>query len=141
VMKGVFALTVDYLKSREQFGVKIGSFQALKHRAADLAASIELADRLVEQAVEAAQAGGEAAAFWSAVCKAQVTDAAVFVAQDCLQLHGGIGFTWEYDCHLYLKRARLNQVLAGANGALREGGFQLLADAVRAGAPILEIAR
>jgi alkylation response protein AidB-like acyl-CoA dehydrogenase len=141
VMKAAFDQTVEYLKTREQFGAPIGSFQALKHRAADLAAKIELADCLVEQGVEAAEAGGEGEAFWSGACKASITDAAVFVAQECLQLHGGVGFTWAYDCHLYLKRARLNQALAQANGDLRDTAFDRLASAVRQGAPLLEIAR
>lgn len=141
VMKAVFDQTVAYLKTREQFGAPIGSFQALKHRAADLAAKIELADCLVEQAAHAVDEGGEAADFWCAACKAEVTDTAVFVAQECLQLHGGVGFTWAYDCHLYLKRARLNQALVRANGDLREGAFDQLAGAVGAGRPLLDIAR
>jgi alkylation response protein AidB-like acyl-CoA dehydrogenase len=139
-MKGVFGQTVEYLKTREQFGVKIGSFQALKHRAADLAAQIELNDCLLEQAVEAAGEDEARAAFWSAACKTSATDAAVLVAQECLQLHGGIGFTWEYDCHLYLKRARLNQALVQANGRLRDRCFDGLAEGAARGERLMELA-
>jgi alkylation response protein AidB-like acyl-CoA dehydrogenase len=139
-MKGVFGQTVEYLKTREQFGVKIGSFQALKHRAADITAQIELNNCLLEQAVEAAGEDEARAAFWSTACKASVTDAAVFVAQECLQLHGGIGFTWEYDCHLYLKRARLNQALVRDNGRLRDRCFDGLAEAAARGERLMELA-
>jgi alkylation response protein AidB-like acyl-CoA dehydrogenase len=136
-MEGLFALTTDYLKQREQFGVAIGSFQALKHRMADMAASIELADCLLEQALDAATTPD--AAFWAGLCKAEVTDAAAFLAAECLQLHGAIGFTWEHDCHLYLKRVRLDQALVRANHALRQAGFAALVDAAADGRSLMEI--
>ena len=125
-MEGLFDITVDFLKQREQFGVAIGSFQALKHRMADMAAQIELADCLLEQALGADDAD---VVFWSGMCKAEVTDMAAQLAGDCLQLHGAIGFTWEHDCHLYLKRVRLNQALVWSNHALRQGSFDALAAA------------
>ena len=138
-MEGLFALTVEYLKQREQFGVAIGSFQALKHRMADMAAQIELCDCLLEQALEAAAQGDGDALAWSGLCKAEVTDSAAFLAAECLQLHGAIGFTWEHDCHLYLKRVRLDQALVRSNHALRQTGFGALDAASTAGRSLMEI--
>ena len=135
-MEGLFDITVDFLKQREQFGVAIGSFQALKHRMADMAAQIELADCLLEQALGAVDAD---VVFWSGMCKAEVTDMAAQLAGDCLQLHGAIGFTWEHDCHLYLKRVRLNQALVWSNHALRQGSFDALAAASVNGRSLMEI--
>ena len=57
---------------------------------------------------------------WAALAKASAAEAFRQVAADCVQLHGGIGFTWEYDCHLYLKRARLNEMLVGGEGGRRD---------------------
>jgi alkylation response protein AidB-like acyl-CoA dehydrogenase len=136
-MEGLFALTTDYLKQREQFGVPIGSFQALKHRMADMAASIELADCLLEQALDAATTPD--AAFWAGLCKAEVTDAAALLAAECLQLHGAIGFTWEHDCHLYLKRVRLDQAMVRSNHALRQAGFAALEAAAADSRSLMEI--
>jgi len=138
-MEGLFALTTDYLRQREQFGVAIGSFQALKHRVADLAAWIGLADCLLEQALDAAEQGQVDALAWSGLCKAEVTDAAAFLAAECLQLHGAIGFTWEHDCHLYLKRVRLDQALVRPNHALRQAGFVELVHASGHGRSLMEI--
>lgn len=138
-MEGLFAITVDFLKHREQFGVPIGSFQALKHRMADLAAQIELDDCLLDQALDAAKFQDADAVFWSGMCKAEVTQAAAFLAGECLQLHGAIGFTWEHDCHLYLKRVRLNQALVRSNHALRQQGFDALEQASAKGLSMMEI--
>lgn len=136
-MEGLFTLTVDYLKQREQFGVAIGSFQAIKHRMADMAAQIELCQCLLEQALDACDSAD--ALFWSHVCKAEVTDASAFLTQECLQLHGAIGFTWEHDCHLYLKRVRLNQALVRPNHALRQEGFEALVAASAQDRSLMEI--
>ena len=57
---------------------------------------------------------------WASLAKAEATEAAVFVTTDCVQLHGGVGFTWDFDPHIFLKRARLNEVLIMANTALRD---------------------
>lgn len=138
-MEAMFAQTVEFLKQREQFGVAIGSFQALKHRMADMSAQIELGDCLLEQALEAADTATADAAFWSGLCKADVTDAAAFVAEECLQLHGAIGFTWEHDCHLYLKRVRLNQALVRSNHALRQSSFEALEAASASGQSLMDI--
>jgi len=118
--------TVDYLKTRVQFGRPIGSFQALKHRAADLVASISTAQHLVGHALDEARAGSAEADMWASLAKAGAADAFVFVAGDCVQLHGGIGHTWEYDCHMYLKRARLNEAIVGPHSWLRDLAADLL---------------
>lgn len=110
--------TVEYLKTRVQFGRPIGSFQALKHRAADMMILLETNRHLVDQAVETD--GGLSGDLWAALAKASAAEAFRQVAADCVQLHGGIGFTWEYDCHLYLKRARLNEMLVGGEGGRRD---------------------
>ncbi|HKX79334.1 MAG TPA: acyl-CoA dehydrogenase family protein [Novosphingobium sp.] len=131
--QGIFDRTVAYLNEREQFGVRIGSFQALKHRAADMAAELAMLEAMLGHAVAALEADDAEAAFWSAGCKASASDTAVAIASDCLQLHGGIGFTWEHDCHLFLKRARLNQMLGADNVAMRLRAFEALAARALAG--------
>ena len=125
--QGIFAQTVDYLNEREQFGVRLGSFQALKHRMANVAAELAMLESVLEHAIASVEADDAEAPFWSASCKASATDAAVFATGECLQLHGGIGFTWEHDCHLFLKRARLNQALMRDNFRLRVAAFDVLA--------------
>lgn len=106
-------ITVEYTKSRVQFGRPIGSFQALKHRMADLYV-------LVESARSAAYAAGEAldaccadAAQAVATAKVYCSEAFSTVAAEMIQLHGGIGITWEHDAHLYFKRAHSSSQLFG----------------------------
>jgi alkylation response protein AidB-like acyl-CoA dehydrogenase len=70
---------------------------------------------------------------WAALAKAAASDAYFFVASDCVQLHGGVGFTWQFDCHIFLKRALLNRQLAGDNDALRDLAASRLTEASRAG--------
>ncbi|NIH80796.1 acyl-CoA dehydrogenase family protein [Amycolatopsis viridis] len=117
--------TVAYLKVREQFGRPIGSFQALKHRCADMAVAVHGALATARYAVRCAASGaatdssGDDVATVAAVAKTVCTDTLMSVAADCLQLHGGVGFTFEHDLHLYLKRGKANQVLAGRNAQLR----------------------
>ncbi len=130
--------TVDYLKTRVQFGKPIGSFQALKHRAADLFALLAHGDHLVDQAIEALDENADSL-LWAAIGKAGVTDAFTHIAADCVQLHGGIGFTWEYDCHLFLKRARLNEALGASNAALRDLGAERFTDALKSARAVLEL--
>lgn len=109
----IFDETLAYMHQRHQFNRPIASFQALKHRCADLKASLEASRALVEAACGA---DAEAQADWAtkAAC-ARLHAGAVYrsVTEDAVQLHGGIGFTWEYPCHLFLKRARLSEVLGG----------------------------
>lgn len=133
--------TTDYLCTREQFGVKIGSFQALKHRMADLFVDQQLKRCLIEEAQEwDADTNAPGTELWALLCKAEITDAAVFAAVEALQLHGGIGFTWEHSCHILLKRARLNQALLGNNDALRAESADLLAARMTQGHRATELA-
>jgi alkylation response protein AidB-like acyl-CoA dehydrogenase len=103
-------MTVAYLKERYQFARPIGSFQALKHRAADLWVAISQA-RAASRYAAACLADGDAdAPVAVALAKAACGDAATLAAQECVQLHGGIGFTWEHPAHLYLKRATSSSI-------------------------------
>jgi len=113
----VLAATVDYMKVREQFDRVIGSFQALKHRVADHKASLEAARGLIEHAASL-NAGASGALLAALTAKQHVTRAVAEVARDCIQLHGGVGFTSEYVPHIYLKRAKLNEALFGTRSLL-----------------------
>jgi alkylation response protein AidB-like acyl-CoA dehydrogenase len=106
-------MSVEYAKVREQFGQPIGSFQAIRHRCADMLMAAENAHAAVYYAAWALNAGAEDAALASSVCKAYVSEAARQVCGDAIQVHGGIGFTWEYDLHLYMKRAKALEPLWG----------------------------
>lgn len=103
--------TVAYMLTRQQFGRQIGSFQALKHRAADHKVAIEIAAALVRHATGAFAAGHAGAEILAGQARLIANDAYHAMAEDSVQLHGGIGFTWEHDCHLFLKRALLNEML------------------------------
>jgi alkylation response protein AidB-like acyl-CoA dehydrogenase len=105
-------LTVAYLKDREQFGRPIGSFQALKHRAADMLVELTCAREAVAHAARVAPDDAQAHAAAS-IAKAQAGETFALLAGESVSLHGGIGFTWEHDCHLYLKRAGLDRELFG----------------------------
>jgi alkylation response protein AidB-like acyl-CoA dehydrogenase len=123
----IFELTIEYLKTREQFGRPIGSFQALKHRAADLKVVMEVSAATVREAlVQAEMAGANDVARWASMAKFQGCDAYAKIAGDAIQLHGGIGFTWEHYCHLFLKRARLNQQLYGGSEWHRDRAARLI---------------
>jgi alkylation response protein AidB-like acyl-CoA dehydrogenase len=134
--RAILSQTIEYLKGRQQFGRPVGSFQALKHRAADMAARLAVMEHLVAQG---AQSFGPDAAMWSFVAKSETCDAFNDIAADCIRLHGGVGFTWEYDAHLFLKRAHLNGVLAGTNAELRDQAAAQLAAAVRSQRSTVEL--
>jgi alkylation response protein AidB-like acyl-CoA dehydrogenase len=110
VAERAFEMTVDYLRERHQFGRPLGSFQALKHRLADSWTSLLQARAVARYAAACAAGANEDAArdLPVAASLAQVVcgPAAVSATEECVQLHGGIGFTWEHPAHLYLKRAR-----------------------------------
>jgi len=99
-------ITVSYLKERYQFARPIGSFQALKHRAADLWVAVSQARAAARYAAACLATGDPDTPVAVALAKAACGDAATLAAQECVQLHGGIGFTWEHPAHLYLKRAK-----------------------------------
>ena len=117
-------MSVEYAKSRIQFGRPIGSFQAIKQKAADLLIKVESARSAASAAAQAAaeafaaSAGGglPGLAVVAAVAKAYCSEAYVAVAAETIQLHGGIGFTWEHDAHLYFKRAWTSAELLGGAG-------------------------
>ncbi|MCW2891014.1 MAG: acyl-CoA dehydrogenase domain protein, partial [Actinomycetia bacterium] len=112
-------LTVAYVQERRQFARQIGSFQAVKHRLADLWTTITLA-RAASRYAAACLAGDDPdAPVAVALAKSACCEAAVTAAQECVQLHGGIGFTWEHPAHLYLKRAKAASVVYGTPGAHR----------------------
>ena len=106
-------MAVDYAKTREQFGRPIGSFQAIKHKCADMLLRIEAARSAAYYAGWVASQGTDELRTVASIAKADVSEAFVHVAQENLQIHGGLGFTWEQDPHLYLKRARSSYVLLG----------------------------
>jgi alkylation response protein AidB-like acyl-CoA dehydrogenase len=106
-------LTVEYAKSRIQFGRPIGSFQAVKQKAADMLIKVESARSAAAAAARAADGSGEDLAVVAAVAKAYCSEAYVAITEEMIQLHGGIGFTWEHDAHLFFKRAWTGAELLG----------------------------
>jgi alkylation response protein AidB-like acyl-CoA dehydrogenase len=116
----LFASTVDHTKKRVQFGRAIGSFQAIKHRLADLLMELEGMRAAAHYAALALGDSLPDAAEAVATAGAYVGDAFAHLCGDALQLHGGIGFTWEHDVHLFVRRAKVNQVLYGDGAWHRE---------------------
>jgi alkylation response protein AidB-like acyl-CoA dehydrogenase len=106
--------TVAYAGIRRQFGRPIGSFQAVKHACADMLVQVTLGRELVREAVAALVAGDSDASVAASMAKAHVGAAAVDVAGKAMQLHGGVGYTWESGVHTYLKRATLNRAWLGS---------------------------
>ena len=98
--------TVAYDREREQFGVPVGSFQAIKHTLADLHCTITMAEHAALYAAHAVEVGAEDAPLAVAVAKAKAGDAAVASTGAMIQYHGGIGYTWEHEAHLFYKRAK-----------------------------------
>ena len=121
-----FDTTVDYLKQREQFGVKIGTFQALQHRAAHLFCEIELARSVTLKALTALDEGDERAALFVALAKAKAGDVAKLATNEAVQMHGGIGMTDEFDIGFYMKRARAAAETFGDNAFHGDRVAQLL---------------
>jgi len=109
----VFDHTIDYLKTREQFGVRIGSFQALKHRAAAMFCELELTQSVVLDALRALDEGRPYAARTVSAAKARSSEAASLVTCEGLQMHGGIGMTDEEEIGLFLKRAKAAELTLG----------------------------
>jgi alkylation response protein AidB-like acyl-CoA dehydrogenase len=119
-------MTLDYVKQREQFGVVIGRFQAVKHQIANIALSVEPTRALYWYAAFAQDHRPEDASKTAALAKSHITDVALQAARDCVELHGGVGYTWEYDLHIWLKRAMANYAWGGPP----EGHRQTYAKAV-----------
>jgi alkylation response protein AidB-like acyl-CoA dehydrogenase len=112
-LDSLFDLTLAYARSRYAFGRPIGSFQALKHRIADLLLSVEGCKGTVDAAIDAVSAGSPDSDLLVSVAKVYVGDRCVQVAQQCTQILGGIGLTWEHDAHLYLRRVTTNRAVFG----------------------------
>jgi alkylation response protein AidB-like acyl-CoA dehydrogenase len=111
--------TVGYLKERRQFGRVVGGFQALKHRLADLYVATESAAAAARYAAATTATDDPDRAVATAVAAAFCGDVAVRAAEEAVQLHGGLGMTWEHPAHLYLKRAKADQIAFGTPGAHR----------------------
>jgi alkylation response protein AidB-like acyl-CoA dehydrogenase len=113
--------TVAYVKVREQFGQPVGSFQAVQHACADMLVRVSVTRELVDAAVRAVAAapGHPETSVAASMAKAYASAAAVDIAGKAMQLHGGIGYTWEGGIHVYLKRAALNRSLSGSPAAHR----------------------
>jgi len=113
-------MSVEYATTREQFGVTIGHFQALKHQLADMAVDLEPARGLYWYAAHAFDGVPKDAERFAALAKAHITDRAMQVARDAVEAHGGIGFTWECDVQIWFKRIMLDRAWLGAPAVHRE---------------------
>jgi len=123
----LLGITVAYAKERAAFGKTIAAFQAVKHRCADMLIRLESARVAVWYAALALRDQRPDAAEAAAIAKFYATEAASWIAGEALQLHGGIGMTWEHDLHLFLKRAKANELLFGSNHRHRDKVAEALA--------------
>jgi acyl-CoA dehydrogenase len=130
-------MAVDYAKDRVQFGRPIGSFQAVKHRCADMLVDVEGMRSSAYWAAWCIGAGHEDASVAASTAKIWCSDASKRVMASSLQVHGGIGFTWEHDLHLFLKRAQLDQVSFGDAPYHRQRLADLLRPRVEAGRSVI----
>jgi len=112
-------MTIAYVKERKQFARPVGSFQGLKHRLADLWVSVTQARAASMYAAACLATGSADAKVAVALAKAYCSEVAVQAAQECVQMHGGIGFTWEHTAHLFLKRAKADSIAFGTADAHR----------------------
>jgi len=118
--------TVEYVKQRYQFGRPVGSFQALKHRLADLFGELAVARAAARYAADTLANGDPDAAVAVSVAQSLCASTAVHAAEEAVQLHGGIGMTWEHPAHLYLKRAKANELALGTPGRHRASLAELV---------------
>ncbi len=123
------AMTVDYVGMRKQFDRALATFQVIQHRCADMKVAVEHARSLVYYAAWALDTGASDARLAAAMAKAFASDACPRVAADAVQLHGGIGFTWEHDLHIYFKRLKADEQTYGDATANRELVARLLEEA------------
>ncbi len=126
ISERAFELTIQYLKTRSQFGALIGSYQALQHRASRLYCELEVARSVVDAALGALDSDSPDAQLWASAAKARLGDLALRVTSEAIQLHGGIGMTHEADIGLYFKAARTANSLAGNNAFHRTRASKLL---------------
>ena len=111
---------VEYARLRTQFGRAIGSFQAIKHKCADMLLEVELAKSAAYYAAQAAAEDDPELPVLACIAKSAAADAYMHAARECVQIHGGIGFTWDNDTHLWFKRAKSSEVLFGTPSLHRE---------------------
>lgn len=119
-------MSVEYAKVREQFGRPIGQFQAIKHRSADMFVAVQASTAMVLNAFGRLEDSGRIDSVSAEATALYVNDAFMAVAASAMQIHGGVAFSWEHEAHLYLKRAKANQILAGGS----ERGAAALADSL-----------
>jgi alkylation response protein AidB-like acyl-CoA dehydrogenase len=130
-------MAVEYAKDRVQFGRPIGSFQAVKHRCADMLVDVEGMRSTAYWAAWSIGAGDPDASIAASTAKIWCSDAAKRVMSSALQVHGGIGFTWEHDLHLFLKRSQLDQVSFGDASFHRQRLTSMLRPRVEAGQSVI----
>jgi len=111
--QALFDAAVKYTKLRVQFGRTIGSFQAIKHKCADMLLEMELAKSAAYYAAQAAAADDPEWPALACLAKAATSEMYLHIAAECIQIHGGIGFTWDNDTHLWFKRAKSSEVFLG----------------------------
>jgi len=129
VAREALSRTVAYDRVREQFGVPVGSFQAIKHALADLHVAVTMAEHAVLYAAHAVDAGQPGVELAVAIAKAKASDTAVDATAAMIQYHGGIGYTWEHEAHLFYKRAKRLAGLLGNADAHRARIAELTIDA------------
>ncbi|MFF0156538.1 acyl-CoA dehydrogenase family protein [Streptomyces sp. NPDC005263] len=113
-------MSADHARTRQQFGRPIGSFQAIKHKCADMLVQVELAEAASREAALLAAEGSAQFPVAAAVAHACCSKAYMFAAMENIQVHGGIGFTWEHPAHLYFRRAKSSQLLLGGPAVYHE---------------------
>jgi alkylation response protein AidB-like acyl-CoA dehydrogenase len=120
VSEAANATALDYAQAREVFGKPLSKFQVTRHKAVDMLREIELARVAVHYAAWASDVDAPDREIASAMAKAAAAEAANHVSAECIQIHGGVGFTWDCDAHLYLRRAKVNDLVLGYQGWQRE---------------------
>ena len=117
--QAIFDITLAYAKQREQFNVPIGSFQAIKHKFADMLVTLERARATSYFATLTIAEDDDRRSLAASIAKAAAGDCAALLAKEGIQIHGGIGYTWEHDMHLYVRRVKSNSILFGNAGQHR----------------------
>ena len=129
-MDAAFTMTLDWAFDRYTFGRALASYQALKHRFADMKSWLEASHAVADAAAEAVGTDAETAGETASAAKAYIGEYGVELAQDCVQLHGGIGVTYEHDLHFFLRRVTLDRLLYGTPADHRRmlGAMQVAKD-------------
>jgi alkylation response protein AidB-like acyl-CoA dehydrogenase len=135
VAQRAMEMAVEYARDRKQFGRPIGAYQAVSHRCAQMLLETEGARSASYYAAWTADAQPESLELASSMAKAYASDAGWRVCSSSLQVHGGIGFTWEHDLHFFLKRAKVDALLWGSASEHRERVAEATAVGEEAGAP------